>query len=369
MAQYTALADGTPTDWHLVHLGARASGGAGMVMTEMTCVAPDTRITPACPGRWSDAHREPRLQDTRRASSTSQPLGAAYREAIGRRFVARLGDDGSRRRRGERSHCGRAMSRVAVRPVSDSTVCPRGPLPCSPDSPPRSSSRSSASALLASRPAVRRAPSCQMCLPAPSRSPSSGSRSPRPRRVPPPSRTWRPRARPMPRLRPIRTTSSGTGAGSATPVRTARRSGCSPRASGCSHRIRGSTGTAGTATFRFANSTGPSPTSPRPATWLKANRTRWSPTAPPTSSASRSARCTTTSGTTWAWPTTSSTTGKTRWPPTTKRSASRATATTWRRLRTGAIRSGDGWVRPMTRRRPCSTPSRPTPRYWKITTT
>lgn len=54
MAQYTAQADGTPTDWHLEHRGARASGGAGMVMTEMTCVAPDTRITPACPGRWSD---------------------------------------------------------------------------------------------------------------------------------------------------------------------------------------------------------------------------------------------------------------------------------------------------------------------------
>ncbi len=56
MAQYSAAADGSPTDWHLVHLGARATGGAGLVMTEMTCVAADARITPACPGIWTDAH-------------------------------------------------------------------------------------------------------------------------------------------------------------------------------------------------------------------------------------------------------------------------------------------------------------------------
>ncbi len=58
MAQYSADADGTPTDWHLVHLGARATGGAGLVMTEMTCVAADARITPVCPGMWNAAHRD-----------------------------------------------------------------------------------------------------------------------------------------------------------------------------------------------------------------------------------------------------------------------------------------------------------------------
>lgn len=57
MAQYSANEDGTPSDWHLVHLGARATGGAGLVMTEMTCVAPDARITPWCPGMWNDAQR------------------------------------------------------------------------------------------------------------------------------------------------------------------------------------------------------------------------------------------------------------------------------------------------------------------------
>jgi anthraniloyl-CoA monooxygenase len=55
MAQYSAV-DGTPTDHHLVHLGARALGGAGLVFTEMTCPSPDARITPACTGLYTDAH-------------------------------------------------------------------------------------------------------------------------------------------------------------------------------------------------------------------------------------------------------------------------------------------------------------------------
>jgi anthraniloyl-CoA monooxygenase len=58
MAQYSADPDGLPTDWHLVHLGARATGGAGLVMTEMTCPAPDARITPWCTGLWNETHRE-----------------------------------------------------------------------------------------------------------------------------------------------------------------------------------------------------------------------------------------------------------------------------------------------------------------------
>jgi anthraniloyl-CoA monooxygenase len=52
MAQYSC-ADGMPADFHLVHLGARAMGGAGMVVAEMTCPTPDARITPGCPGLWS----------------------------------------------------------------------------------------------------------------------------------------------------------------------------------------------------------------------------------------------------------------------------------------------------------------------------
>ncbi|TFW16268.1 bifunctional salicylyl-CoA 5-hydroxylase/oxidoreductase [Massilia arenosa] len=55
MAQYSAV-DGVPGDFHLVHLGARALGGAAMVFAEMTCVSADARITPACPGMYTPEH-------------------------------------------------------------------------------------------------------------------------------------------------------------------------------------------------------------------------------------------------------------------------------------------------------------------------
>jgi 2,4-dienoyl-CoA reductase-like NADH-dependent reductase (Old Yellow Enzyme family) len=45
-----------PDDWHLVHLGSRAVGGAGLVMVEATAVSPQGRISPGDPGIWSDAH-------------------------------------------------------------------------------------------------------------------------------------------------------------------------------------------------------------------------------------------------------------------------------------------------------------------------
>jgi anthraniloyl-CoA monooxygenase len=55
MAMYSAV-DGTPNDFHLVHLGHRAMGGAGLVFTEMTCVSPEGRISPGCTGLWADEH-------------------------------------------------------------------------------------------------------------------------------------------------------------------------------------------------------------------------------------------------------------------------------------------------------------------------
>lgn len=58
MCQYSAL-DGVANDWHFVHLGSRAVGGAGLVMVEATAVAPEGRITPGCLGLWSDKHLEP----------------------------------------------------------------------------------------------------------------------------------------------------------------------------------------------------------------------------------------------------------------------------------------------------------------------
>jgi anthraniloyl-CoA monooxygenase len=53
MAMYSA-ADGLPNDFHLVHFGSRALGGAGLLYTEMTCTSPDARITTGCAGLWND---------------------------------------------------------------------------------------------------------------------------------------------------------------------------------------------------------------------------------------------------------------------------------------------------------------------------
>ena len=81
MAQYKAV-DGVPTDWHLVHLGERAKGGAGLVYTEMTCVTPEGRITPGCPGTYCargrgrlEAHRRLRpRRDRRQDLPAARPL-------------------------------------------------------------------------------------------------------------------------------------------------------------------------------------------------------------------------------------------------------------------------------------------------------
>ncbi len=57
MCQYSAH-DGVPNDWHLVHLGARAIGGAALVIAEATAVSPEGRITPGCTGLWNDAQAQ-----------------------------------------------------------------------------------------------------------------------------------------------------------------------------------------------------------------------------------------------------------------------------------------------------------------------
>lgn len=58
MLTYSADADGYANDFHSVHYGARALGGAGLVVTEMLAVAPEGRATPACPGLWHDGQVE-----------------------------------------------------------------------------------------------------------------------------------------------------------------------------------------------------------------------------------------------------------------------------------------------------------------------
>src|SRR5947207_2820483 len=58
MCQYSSH-DGYANDWHFVHLGSRAVGGAGLVLTEATAVLPEGRISPQDLGIWSDEHIEP----------------------------------------------------------------------------------------------------------------------------------------------------------------------------------------------------------------------------------------------------------------------------------------------------------------------
>ena len=79
MAQYRAV-DGMPTDWHFVHYCERAKGGAGLVYIEMTCVSPEGRITPGCPGFYRPEHeaawkRLNRLSCTPRRTQICAQLG------------------------------------------------------------------------------------------------------------------------------------------------------------------------------------------------------------------------------------------------------------------------------------------------------
>ncbi len=85
MCQYSA-ADGVPGDWHLVHLGSRAIGGAGLVIAEATSASSDGRITPGCTGLWNDAQRDAwkRIVDFVHATSGAKiglQLGHAGRKA------------------------------------------------------------------------------------------------------------------------------------------------------------------------------------------------------------------------------------------------------------------------------------------------
>ena len=73
MDMYVAV-EGMPGDFHLAHLGSKAMGGAGLVMSEMTCVSPEGRITLGCPGLWTDAQGEAwrRITDFVHSQSTAK---------------------------------------------------------------------------------------------------------------------------------------------------------------------------------------------------------------------------------------------------------------------------------------------------------
>ena len=93
MCTYSAT-DGLPDDWHLVHYGARATGGAGLLFTEMTCVSPEARITPGCAGLWSDAQEEAWARIVRFVHAQSATKMCLQLGHAGRKGATRLLWDG-----------------------------------------------------------------------------------------------------------------------------------------------------------------------------------------------------------------------------------------------------------------------------------
>ena len=97
MCQYSAR-DGFADDWHLVHLGSRAAGGAGLVIVEATAVEPIGRISPGDLGIWSDAHAEPLARIARFVRSQGAVPGIQLAHA-GRKASCRVPWEGGARLR------------------------------------------------------------------------------------------------------------------------------------------------------------------------------------------------------------------------------------------------------------------------------
>ncbi len=93
MCMYSAV-DGVPNDFHVAHLGARALGGAGLVMTEMTDVSPDARITLGCAGLWSDDQAEAWRRIVELVHATSEAKLGVQLGHAGRKGSTRLPWDG-----------------------------------------------------------------------------------------------------------------------------------------------------------------------------------------------------------------------------------------------------------------------------------
>ncbi|MEO8083486.1 MAG: bifunctional salicylyl-CoA 5-hydroxylase/oxidoreductase [Ardenticatenales bacterium] len=93
MCQYMS-ADGLPDDWHLVHLGSRAVGGAGLIITEMTDISPEARISPGCCGMWSDRHAGAWRRITDFVHAHSQAAIALQLAHAGQKGSTRLGWEG-----------------------------------------------------------------------------------------------------------------------------------------------------------------------------------------------------------------------------------------------------------------------------------
>lgn len=106
MCQYSSV-DGLANDWHLVHLGSRAVGGAGLIFTEATAVTADGRITAQDLGLWNDEQIAPLQRITRfiaaqaRSPVSSWPTPDARPAPIGRGWAS-MAASGPRRAAGSR---------------------------------------------------------------------------------------------------------------------------------------------------------------------------------------------------------------------------------------------------------------------------
>ena len=118
MCEYSAV-DGVPNDWHLVHLGSRAVGGAGLVFTEATAVSPEGRISPGDTGLYNDeqqqrlgAHREVRRRSGRGAG---HPARARRTQGAARKCRGAAARRSKATTRGRRSRRARSSSRTTIR--------------------------------------------------------------------------------------------------------------------------------------------------------------------------------------------------------------------------------------------------------------
>jgi anthraniloyl-CoA monooxygenase len=96
MAQYSAV-DGDLVEWHFAHYAARALGGAGLIMSEMTCPTPDARITTACAGLWNDAQEDSWRRVVEFAHAQSRAKFALQLGHAGRKGSTRVPAEGEDR--------------------------------------------------------------------------------------------------------------------------------------------------------------------------------------------------------------------------------------------------------------------------------
>ena len=94
MCQYSSE-NGVANDWHRIHLGSRAVGGAGLIIAEATAVLPEGRITPACAGIWNDEQLEALIPITRFLEQHGAVAGIQIAHAGRKGSAARPWDGGN----------------------------------------------------------------------------------------------------------------------------------------------------------------------------------------------------------------------------------------------------------------------------------